>query len=1239
MVAADPYGNFLPGPARGLPQYVTTTGLVEGCRAATVGCTGPVPVPANVLHFDTPFLTDIAHNAEPTGALTPDTDTVPSADFANQPAGTYDDELLNSHFICGDGRCNENIALSSIHQVFHSEHNRLVDDITNTLNNNPSLLADYLAPHTVGTANISYGFGGRLFQAARFVTEMEYQHLVFEEFARKVQPGVRPFHVYSPDINPAIQAEFAHAVYRFGHSMLDDQVARTTTDAAGVKTDNSLPLLTAFLNPPELFAKTHGASPTFYTAQEGAGAIFMGSSDQAGNEIDEFVTETLRNNLLGLPLDLPTINMARARDAGIPRLNDLRRQINAQTNDGQLAPYTDWTDFGQHLKHPESLVNFVAAYGLHPSITGATTAAAKRAAARAIVNPAVGDVPPADAGDFMFGTGAWANAGGRTVTGVDDIDLWVGGLAEMTNLFGGLLGSTFNYVFQTQLESLQDGDRFYYLLRTPGMNLRTQLEGNSFSEMIQRNTEGTNTLKADAFATADCKFQMSFLNNPLNAPNTLVRAATPDVPASLTGPGTVKDDPSTADCDENLLLLKKADGAIAYRQINTVDPSGINGQSVYNGTAAVDRIIGGNDNDTFWGGLGNDVIEGNGGDDVALGGEGDDILTDLGGADVPKGGPGDDAIDAGIGDDIPMGNEGQDFINGGANDNETFAGPGNDFVIAGQGADAVFGDGGDDWIEGGSGQDLLQGDHGAPFFDDPAQTAPGNDVFVGQVGENDYDAEGGDDLMSQNAAVDRNAGAGGFDWAFHQYDTVGGDDDMEINNNLVGVPIQLVVNRDRWQETEADSGSNFNDVIKGHEVAPSTLGGAGFTGCNALDPTGVARIGGLNRLVSTFPSQLAPIVAASAAGYCPLTGQAGTVAGTGTVWAEGDILLGGGGSDTITGRGADDIIDGDHALSVRISYRTNPADPTTQTGTTDLMENKAVPATTTNPWGTGTTGMTLQQAVFAGLADPGNLVAVREITGMGTTAATGAAGDCALGAAAVNCDVAVFTGTLASYTITPNANGSITVDSNGGADGIDTVWNVERLQFSDASLPVAVPAAPSITSLVAGNASVTVNFTGPATATSFTIRVFTGTNTTVAPVQTITGISRTATSRLVTGLTNGTLYTFQVAAVNQFGTGPSASGTATPVAPTAPAAPTIGTATPGNASATVRWTAGTNGGSPITGFSVRVVNAAGTQVGALRPAGAAATSLVVTGLTNGTAYRFQVAAVNAVGTSAFSALS
>ena len=91
------------------------------------------------------------------------------------------------------------------------------------------------------------------------------------------------------------------------------------------------------------------------------------------------------------------------------------------------------------------------------------------------------------------------------------VDLWVGGLGEVTNLIGGLLGSTFNYVFQNTLENLQDFDRLYYLNRTPGMNLRTQLEGNSFAELIERNTDGTRTLKADAFATADCKFELANL--------------------------------------------------------------------------------------------------------------------------------------------------------------------------------------------------------------------------------------------------------------------------------------------------------------------------------------------------------------------------------------------------------------------------------------------------------------------------------------------------------------------------------------------------------------------------------------------------------------------------------------------------------------------------------------------------------------------------------------------------------
>src|SRR4051794_7217478 len=956
MIASDPYGKFIPGPARGLPQYVTESGLVEGQLddSTTPNVDETIPVPENVKHFDTPFLTDIAHNADPSPqdpdnnpttplvVPTPDDDKSPSPDFAHQPAGTYDDEMLNAHFAAGDGRVNENIALTTIHQIFHSEHDRLVADMNKTLTdpgadgqlgtaddkpNTGVSQADFDAWHKVETAAAGgYNYGERLFQAARFVTEMEYQHLVFEEFARKVQPAIRPFHLYHSGINAAIPAEFAHAVYRFGHSMLDDTVARKTVDPNGTAHDNSLPLLTAFLNPPEFFNSSQtDPTATKYTPEQAAGSVIMGSSDQVGNELDEFVTETLRNNLLGLPLDLPTINMARAREAGVPPLNNLRRQIFAATNDSAMAPYTDWSDFGQHLKHPESLINFVAAYGKHSRIPEATTLAAKRAAAKAIVDPANPADAPLDAADFMFSTGDWA----AKPTGLDDVDLWVGGLAELTNLNGGLLGSTFNYVFQNTLENLQDGDRLYYLARTPGMNLRTQLEGNSFAELIQRNTEGTHTLKADAFATADCKFPIGELKSPASPTVTLPRPA--PYPAPLLGAGTVDDLPQT-DCDENQVLLRKPDGTIQYRSFNKIDPSGINGQSVFKGTPGPDRIFGGIDNDTFWGDDGKDVIEGNNGDDVALGGDGNDIITDLNGADTLKGGPGNDAIDGGPGDDLPMGGDGSDFLNGGANDNESFAGEGNDFIIAGQGADAVFGDGGDDWIQGGSGQDLLQGDHSAPFFDDPAEVKPGNDVFVGQVGENDYDAEGGDDIMSQNAAVDRNAGAGGFDWASHQYDTVGADDDMAINNFLVGAPIQVVVNRDRWQETEADSGSAFDDVIRGTDDVPSAVGGAGFTGCDVLDQAGVNRIAGLAALLPTLTEALAPVVASSASGSCPLSGP---------IWGDGDILLGGAGNDLLEGRGANDIIDGDKALNVRISVRTNPADPATEIGTTNLMEGTA----------------------------------------------------------------------------------------------------------------------------------------------------------------------------------------------------------------------------------------------------------------------------------------------------------
>jgi len=1083
MILADQYGNFIPGP-NGFPQYVTNSGagLVEGNPAADTG--RGVPAPADVVRINTAFLNDIAHSADPgsiTTPKTPDGDTTTGGSLDLVADGEYDDELLDLHFICGDGRCNENIALSAVHQIFHAEHNRLVDYFINptdgvlTRLENAALLADFrnINLNPLPGEDKTFTYEERLFQAARFVTEMEYQHLVFEEFARKVQPLINPFEPFAfnqTDLNSAITAEFAHAVYRFGHSMLTDTIPRINSPesvALGAPLDNEISLFDGFLNPA---AYNDGGNGIRINSRQAAGAILMGLSDQTGNEIDEFVSDTMRNRLLGLPLDLPSINMARARSEGVPTLNNFRKQVFGLTNDPQLKPYTHWIDFDQFLKHHASLINFIAAYGKHPTIRDSgvdgilgnaddnTTLAGKRSAADQIINGTVlpgldntlgtGDdiLPPNDSADFMFSTGAWANVGGVSQTGVDDIDLWMGGLAENTNLFGGLLGPSFNYVFEKQLTDLQNGDRLYYLARTPGMNLRSQLEGNSFSELVMRNVPA-HTLKADPFATADCKFELRNLTFPAVAGS------------AITGPGSVNDDPAS-DCNENLLLLRDTDGTIRYRAINTVDPRGINGQSVYNGTDFADSFFGGNDNDTFWGGLGNDRIEGFSGDDIVLGGEGNDIITDFGGNDILKGGPGNDAIDAGVGDDIIMAGDGKDFTNGGGNINETFAGPGDDFAIAGQGTDAVFGDSGDDWEEGGDQPDLLIGDSSTLFFND--LNRPGHDILIGQGGDDDYDMEGGDDIGVAGPGVEKNAGASGYDWIIGVGDPQPQNADLSLL--IVNAP-PVNETRDRYNEVEALSGWKFNDKLRGDSIIPSQLGGGGFIGCDALDAAGVARINGLDALVPAAIRTVdsVPIVRASVTNYCLLTGL---------VWGEGNILLGGEGSDELEGRGGNDILDGDRYLNVRLSVRTATG---IEIGSTKLMETAAV----IGSFGPGTTGMTLQQAVFAGLVDPGNIHAVREIL----PPETARVADCGV-ATPLNCDTALFSGPRVNYTITVNADTSVTVtDNNGGGgggggggvgtnDGTDILWNIEQLSFCDVPDPLlkdtcAVRAAPILVTAVA----------------------------------------------------------------------------------------------------------------------------------------------------------------------------
>ncbi len=235
----------------------------------------------------------------------------------------------------------------------------------------------------------------------------------------------------------------------------------------------------------------------------------------------------------------------------------------------------------------------------------------------------------------------------------------------------------------------------------------------------------------------------------------------------------------------------------------------------------------------------------------------------------------------------------------------------------------------------------------------------------------------------------------------------------------------------------------------------------------------------------------------------------------------------------------------------------------------------------------------------------------------------------------------VYRGTTAAGEGTTAIGSGITNASyadNGVSNGTKYFYKVAAVNIGGIGAPSGEvsatpepgpPAAPTGLTATAGNASVALSWAAPAGATSYNVYRGTSTNGESATAL-VSGI--TATSYADNAATNGTRYYYKIAAVDSGGTSAQSTEASATPEPPAPPAPVGLTATAGNGSVTLSWTAA----SGATSYNVYRGSTAGGEGVTALASGGAAVSYYDAAVTSGTAYYYKVAAVNGGGTSALS---
>jgi surface protein len=230
----------------------------------------------------------------------------------------------------------------------------------------------------------------------------------------------------------------------------------------------------------------------------------------------------------------------------------------------------------------------------------------------------------------------------------------------------------------------------------------------------------------------------------------------------------------------------------------------------------------------------------------------------------------------------------------------------------------------------------------------------------------------------------------------------------------------------------------------------------------------------------------------------------------------------------------------------------------------------------------------------------------------------------------------------------PSTSTTVTGLSNGTSyifriAAVNSIGTGSYSQNSSTVTPLTTPGAPTGVSGTSGNGQVALTWSSPASTggsaiTDYRIQYSSDGG---ANWSTFNDGTSTSTSATVTSLSNGTTYIFRVAALNSAGAG-SYSANSAGVTPgsSPPGAPTGVSGTAGNTKVALTWSApASNGGSAITDYIVEYSSDSGSNWTTFNDGTSTSTTIIVTGLTNGTSYVFRVAAVNSAGTGNYSANS